>query len=154
MFGLLKFFTAPEPPAKVSDDFMPWADSYKLGIRSVDSDHRTLFELVNSFERSIRLKESTAQVAITLDALENYVAEHFAREEKYLLAAKYPALTAHKALHRDLKQDIQDYRQDYLDMPEDFDTGEFLRFLSDWLKDHIQSEDQAYVPYVKGEKKS
>jgi hemerythrin len=152
MFGLLKLFAAPPPPEKETGDFMPWHDSYKLGIRTVDSDHRTLFELVNNFERSVRLKESAAQVALTLDALEKYVAEHFAREEKYLAAAKYPALDDHKNLHRDLKQDILDYKNDYLDMPEEFDTDEFLKFLSDWLKDHIQSEDQAYVPYVKGEK--
>ncbi|MBT3701487.1 MAG: hemerythrin family protein [Alphaproteobacteria bacterium] len=154
MFGLSKLFAAPEPPAKASDDFMPWLDSYKLGIRAIDADHRTLFDLVNSFERSVRMKESTAQVAVTLDALESYVAEHFAREEKYLEVAKYPATEAHKVLHRDLEQDIKDYRQDYLDMPEDFDTDEFLRFLSDWLKDHIQSEDLAYVPFVKGAKES
>jgi hemerythrin len=154
MFGLMKLFAAPPPPARVSDDFMPWKDSYKLGIRSVDSDHRTLFELVNNFERSVRKKESTAQISVTIDALENYVAEHFDREEKYLAAARYPGLGVHKAMHRDLKQDIQDYKYDFLDMPEDFDTGEFLNFLRDWLKDHIQSEDFAYVPYVKGEKKA
>jgi hemerythrin len=152
MFGWLKLFGSPEPVAKASDDYLPWLDTYKLGIRSVDNDHKMLFELVNNFERSVRNQESTAQIASTLDALESYVADHFAREEKYLAAAKYPEIRAHKELHRDLKQDLQDYRRDFLDMPEDFDTGEFLNFLRDWLKGHIRSDDLAYVPWVKGEK--
>lgn len=151
MFGLSKLFSSPPPPEPVSDDFMPWKDSYKLGIRSVDSDHRMLFDLVNSFERSVRNRESVARVNATIDALGNYVAEHFAREEKYLMAAKYPDVRAHMALHRDLKMDLEDFRRDYQQMPDDFDTTEFLNFLRDWLKDHILSEDQAYVPWVKGE---
>ena len=152
MFGFLKSFFRPEPVVTVSDDFLPWRDSFKLGIRSVDNDHRMLFELVNNFERSVRKKESTARVTNTLSALEDYVAEHFAREEKYLAAAKYPMTQAHHALHQNLKQDLDFYKRSYVSGPESFNTAEFLGFLRDWLKDHILSDDQAYVPWVKGER--
>ncbi len=153
MFGQIKaIFTSAPPPPKVSDDFLPWSKTYKLGIRSVDNDHRELFNLVNEYERAIRGNLPQPAVEATLKALEVYVIEHFRREEKYLAAAKYPGLSEHRGHHADLRLDLAAFQADYTTSPEDFDHQEFLNFLKEWLTDHILSEDIAYVPYVRGER--
>ncbi len=153
MFGQIKaIFTGPPPQPKKSTDFMPWSKEYKLGIRSVDNDHRELFNLVNEFERAVRGNLPQSTVEATMKALEAYVLEHFRREEKYLAAAKYPDLAVHRQHHTDLRLDFKAFQLDYTASPEDFDAQEFLNFLKEWLTDHILSEDMAYVPYVRGER--
>lgn len=150
MTGTSNFFSTSRLTSEDSTDFLPWSEEYNLGIRSVDHDHHILFDVVNNFERSVRKNESIVIVSSTFKALETYVNEHFAREEKHMANAKYPGAIAHRKLHRNLKQDLEGFKRDFLETPEEFDSEEFLGFLGEWLKDHILKEDMAYVSHVKG----
>jgi hemerythrin len=121
-----------------------------MGIKLIDDQHKGLLELVNEVfnhstgnERAEReyFKEVIGQAV-------DYVKVHFATEEKYLLALKFPDYEEHKKAHNDFVLAI-------VKSVRDFEAGKrmvlinFTRFLKDWVLGHIAVMDVKYSEYFK-----
>ncbi|WP_455756399.1 bacteriohemerythrin [Sulfurimonas sp.] len=78
-----------------------WDDKYKLGIDSIDVQHKKLFEIVN---RLYDLKEDSnkEELRTILYEFSDYMGLHFRDEEEYMLSIKFPDLENHKQLHQDI----------------------------------------------------
>lgn len=132
--------------------FIPWSDDYLVHVRVIDNDHKALFEIVNSLHDSVTTNACTTQISSTLKALQDYVAQHFAREELYMKEAGYPNFEGHVTKHNNLKGTVQGLIDFYNTDPSKVDTDKLLSFLRDWLINHILKSDMAYVPYLLGKK--
>ncbi|HLN08650.1 MAG TPA: bacteriohemerythrin, partial [Xanthobacteraceae bacterium] len=88
-------------------------------------------------------------LADILDELIRYTRSHFAFEEDMLQKQGYSQLPAHHAVHEGLTAQVCELR-------DRFQSGklaismEVLRFLKDWLADHILRHDKDYAKELSG----
>jgi len=126
---------------------LSWSSRYSVGVKSLDGQHTVLFDILNDLHGSMLKGQAQAMTGPLLRKLVDYTRTHFTAEEGMMAAAKYPGLTQHRALHRDLMKQVEDYSARY-------ERGEItlnlhlLNFLRDWLTNHIQKVDHEYGPWL------
>ena len=121
-----------------------WNDEFTVGVKSIDDQHRHLFEVVNTLDEAIEKHRGQRVMDEVLRELVGYTQEHFAFEEKLMAEAGYPDLAAHQAKHRQIIQKIE--RFEYELNVEGYRISREVRdFLQHWLMTHIAEEDKAYM---------
>lgn len=130
--------------------FFPWSDEYSVGLRVVDNDHKDLVNTVNALHDAVTSGGDRSEIGRIIGTLAQYVDEHFAREEALMEANGYPDLAEHKCTHRHLARQVYAIRTIFASKPQQIDPAKLLRFLRDWLTNHILEEDRKYVPYLRG----
>jgi len=126
---------------------MAWNESYSVGVMTIDSQHKGLFEMVNELHTAMMQGKGQAVTGPLLKKLMQYTREHFSAEEKMLETAKYPGLAGHRTLHRDMTKEVDDLIARY-ERGEGSINVELLQFLSNWLTKHIQGVDKGYAPWL------
>jgi len=127
-----------------------WSNSYSLGIKVIDDQHKGLLDLVNDlfshatgneYEERIYFKE-VIQEAV------QYVKTHFTTEEKILIAGKFPEYAGHKKAHDEFVLTVIQTAKDY-EAGKRYTLEKFAYFLKDWILSHIAVMDTQYVQYFK-----
>lgn len=79
-----------------------WNETYETGHKMVDDDHKRLFASLNELDAAMKRGAGSQKIAEIIGFLNSYTREHFAREEKHMLAVKCPVhgenCKAHAAL--------------------------------------------------------
>ncbi len=130
-----------------------WSAEYETGIKAIDNDHKALFEEINQLAVALMENASDEEVVQAINCLENYVNEHFSREEIFMVQAGYPDTEEHIKNHRSLSRKVTLLRKLHDDETVTIDPQKFVEFLSNWLSHHILKVDMAYLPYLQGEAK-
>lgn len=120
--------------------FLGWRDEYRVGVSQIDTEHQYLFGLVNEFHDSNAGGDSREEVLRILSRLVAYAEEHFQHEEALMERVGYPRLPRHHELHQKLYSSIFAINEK-LTSPTVRVNAETLRFLKDWLVDHVVRED-------------
>ena len=131
--------------------FLPWSNNYSVHIRAIDSDHKELFDTVNQLHAAIEQQRPHDEVSFTINLLARYVKEHFDREEQIMAQYGYPKLAQHKSQHQRLKHMVKAIRRIHTEEPDRLDPNKLLKFLSDWLTNHIIRSDMEYATYLNNE---
>ena len=127
--------------------FMTWNDKLSVGVQTIDAQHTVLIETLNDLHAAMMKGQARAVAGGILHNLVTYTVDHFAAEEAMMESVKYPALPTHRLAHRELTKKVEDYVARY--EKGDITLGvHLLNFLSDWLTNHIQGEDQKYGPWM------
>ena len=131
--------------------FLNWSDDYKTGIKAIDKDHQKLFKAINDLHDSYEIGDTNSHFSELFEILSKYVDEHFAREEEALIGMGYPEpdLKSHVASHQGLASTVHEYAKLYRSNPHAISRKEILKFLGNWLTEHILKLDMDYVPYIK-----
>jgi hemerythrin-like metal-binding protein len=126
---------------------LTWNKNYSVGVQALDTQHTVLIGILNDLHAAMMKGQAQSLTGPLLRKLVDYTRTHFSAEEGMLTASKYPGLNEHKAKHRDLIKQVEDYAARY-------DRGEItlnlhlLNFLRDWLTNHIQKTDREYGPWL------
>ncbi|HEX9080200.1 MAG TPA: bacteriohemerythrin, partial [Desulfuromonadaceae bacterium] len=110
---------------------LEWDESFATGVRSLDDQHRRLFDMVNDLHDAMQQKRSREAVGSILGRLIEYTASHFAAEEEGFRRTGYPEEAQHRTHHARLVEQV-------LDLQRKFNSGEALltqsviEFLQDW----------------------
>lgn len=122
-----------------------WDGSLKVGVDLVDTQHRYLFEIINSMQAKIARGDTESALADGLDSMRTYARFHFESEERLLAEHGYPDLAGHKALHREFLAQV-----DRLAAAPGSPAlaCEALGFLLTWLVGHIQAVDGRFAPFL------
>ncbi len=120
---------------------MIWSDSYSIGCERVDAQHQELCHLVDELESNIGSETSGKTLAEALKFVVNYTRHHFNDEEKLMKVVAYPRLEEHKKLHNDLIHQVTEILLQLRDGKK-LEPVELLKFLTDWVKNHIIEEDK------------
>lgn len=124
-----------------------WTDSLSVGVESIDNQHTVLFNTINELHTAMMKGQGRAKVGELLCTLLAYTRSHFLDEETLMENAKYAGLATHRIEHRNLTKQVEEYERRY--QQGDLTLSlELADFLSNWLKNHIQSVDQSYRPWL------
>lgn len=125
------------------DIMVAWSDSYCLGLDAIDEQHKMLIDLLNRLWSAIINRRDNAEMMAIIDELEKYTISHFCAEEAFMRANGYEDFTRHKKAHDEFvariaaeKKHIQEGAPLTLDL---------LKFLKEWLVQHILVSDKAYA---------
>lgn len=125
-----------------------WDDSFKIGINSIDKQHKVLFDLINKLYKTYGSSGSRQQLRKVLTELLDYTKYHFGNEEDIFERINYSNTEKHLIQHKKFIAKIDGFKQE-------FDKGDIsvaldvVYFLQDWLLNHIRKTDRAYLPEFK-----
>lgn len=119
-----------------------WKDEFRIGIPSVDFEHRELIGQINELHGKLAATPPHYAVTAFLGEIFSCISAHFALEEKEMRAMKYDQYADHKASHEVLLDDIRDI-MDEVEAAADAsqyeaDLGERLEF---WFTAHFSTLD-------------
>ncbi len=129
-------------------DLMPWGDRLKIGITSVDDQHKELVAMVNELHKAMKVRMGAREAGQILERLADYTVYHFKFEEDLFEEHGYPEQDAHKKIHKDLVAKVVEFKQEFEEGKAAL-SMELMEFLTDWLRDHIMKTDTDYVPFFK-----
>ncbi|MEL3905635.1 MAG: bacteriohemerythrin [Treponema sp.] len=129
-------------------NFVSWDPSYDVGVDSVDRQHRHLVSLINNLYNAClgekaELEETFREV---MKELVEYVMIHFKDEETIMESISYPTLKEHKQKHELFVKEILHSVNAYKNGKQ-FVPNSFVRFLRDWLFNHILIDDKEWAKY-------
>jgi hemerythrin len=123
-----------------------WTERYATGIPRVDAQHQTLIRIINEvFE--ILCSDNPEEIDASLVKLGDYITEHFALEEAYMVETAYPEHAEHKEAHASFAARIADLREGCASKRVVALRAGFM--LSEWLQDHLLKEDKHLFAHVK-----
>ena len=128
--------------------FITWSPDFETGVPAVDRDHKRLVDLINQVHAVVEEGGTAEDVGAVVEELTDYVAEHFAREERLMEEAGYESIGPHIARHEDFTHRVGTLAREYEFDSDAVDMQEVLDFLADWLINHILKADKAFVSDV------
>ena len=133
----------------MDEDLVVWNDSFSVEYAPLDDQHKKLVGMINELiqgckEGTEAAKESVMQV---FEQTVEYVKTHFADEEEYLAQVLYPNLDTQKKQH-------QQFVFELVSLVTKVESGntapiDMVKFLKNWLLEHIAVSDKQYAPYMK-----
>ncbi|MFP4114654.1 MAG: bacteriohemerythrin [Spirochaetota bacterium] len=131
-----------EEPAAV------WTPLLSVGVDFFDEHHRKLLSLVNDLYRQMRAGSDRTALSRVFDELVDYTTYHFRAEEDAFSRFGYEDANAHAKRHAELVERMMELRAD-LEAGKPMVAVEVMRFLRDWITNHIQGEDKKYSGFLK-----
>jgi hemerythrin len=136
------------PAAK--GDHVTWSNSYSMGIKKIDDQHKGLMDFVNDLFNHVtgdEYEERTYFYKVIQQAL-LYVKMHFSTEEKIMIATNFPGYEEHKKVHDEFTMTIAKSIQDFKSKKR-LVLEKFAYFLKDWVLSHIAVMDVQYALYFR-----
>ncbi len=127
---------------------MEWTEDLRLGIESIDTQHKKLIDLINALDTAIAAGYGNEALGKVLGGLLDYTIEHFSYEEHLLERCDYPSYPSHKAEHDSLTEKVE-FLSHVFEQGQSVNTDQIMQFLKIWLQEHILDIDKRYVPFVK-----
>ena len=120
-----------------------WDSSFSVSVQKFDDQHMKIFELLNKLHEAMKAGAATTVLNEILQSLLSYTETHFAEEESLMITNGYPAVDRQKAQHKVLLGNVLELQQRY-QTGNDLISVSMLKFLYDWLVNHIKVEDKLY----------
>ena len=127
--------------------FINWTEELSTKVRTFDDQHKKLIGLVNDLHENMAQGKGKDVMEKTLSGLVDYTKTHFAAEEEMMTRHKYLAYSSHRAEHEKLTKQASDLLQK-LRAGEPVMSVHVMRFLKDWLEQHIMKADKQYGPFL------
>lgn len=118
-----------------------WTPDLSIGDPDLDADHMKLIDTLNEVFDALLLGQSSPVFRTALTTLNDYVADHFAREEAWMCERTAPDLARHRAEHEALRKHLVRL-VDLQDVSDEERSIELLMVLRDWLLGHIAHSDR------------
>jgi hemerythrin-like metal-binding protein len=128
--------------------FLEWKESYNLGIKEIDNQHRGLFDLISKLSTTKYFEHDEKYFFATLNTLVKYAELHFATEERYMAQASYAQAEEHHQEHEKFLKEIMRLAEE-LEQKTPNLQSQILTFLHDWYLKHILGDDKNYVASLK-----
>ncbi len=126
---------------------------FTIGIAEIDEQHRELLDRIDLLRDAIRRGKSRETIRTTLEFLQEYVADHFIAEERYMQRYTYPGLYAHRLEHQKFTKDLAAFRDTFVSLEAKGELTTFVgldivRRLNDWFTNHIFEVDKKMGAYL------
>mgnify|MGYP001079578683 CR=1 FL=1 len=120
-------------------------EEFLTGIELIDREHRRLFEIANElYELKCEefIPDKYDNIRHILEELRDYTLTHFEHEEEYMKSIGYKRMFTQLTQHNALRETINNWDLDAIDENQDETIEEMLGLITDWLVNHILSQDK------------
>ena len=124
-----------------------WDAKFSLKIEEIDRQHQKLFALFNELYDAMQLGHANEVIGKVLAGVVDYTAYHFAYEEKLFRQYGYPEEAAHRAEHAKLADQAALLVRKH-QAGQNHVAVATLKFLFDWLGNHILGSDKKFAPFL------
>lgn len=128
-------------------DAIEWNDSYSVGVAELDEQHKKLFRIINTMFEADDLSLNSQTITDLLTEMVEYASVHFETEERYMSECEYPDLASHIQAHDIFRKKVDELRSARMNENKDM-PSDMIRFLYEWLVNHIMFCDKTYAPYI------
>lgn len=128
--------------------FMEWTHKFSVGIPVFDDEHKKLVAIINGLYDGIAGGTEKDALHHAVVRLIEYTILHFQHEEMYFNDWVYPEAERHAAMHAEMKRKVLDYRDRIAREDSSELAVAMLRFLRDWLAQHIMVEDRKFGTFL------
>lgn len=130
----------------ISSRFIRWKSKYSVGVPSIDDDHKKLINLINQLQNANYYFVDKEYERQALNELIDYTKYHFDREEKLMQKFGYPDLEPHLEQHKQMINKVNRMVEDY-EANAEHAIDNTVKFLRNWLINHIRKTDMAYKEF-------
>jgi len=121
-----------------------WNEKYSIGIEEIDSQHKKLFEILNSYYKNLvdskTIGVTNDVMKDTINNLIDYATYHFREEEKLMNSIQGVDFSSHFRQHQDFCLKVATLKgKTFLGNDVSFELFDFVK---DWLINHILVSDQ------------
>ena len=126
-----------------------WNDSFSVKIKSIDDQHKILFDIVNDTYTMITNEENNSPTEIVkiIDRLKVYALMHFGAEEHFFNTFGLPVSEDHEKAHAAFESKISQLQEDLLAGDTEVPIN-IIRYVSNWLVSHIKTVDKKHCEYL------
>ena len=120
-------------------------EEYKIGVESIDEQHKKLFELADKAYMLLKDEYSLDKydkIIEIVEELKEYTIFHFKSEEEYMESINYKRLFTQKIEHEKFIKALEGIDLRHLDQNQDESLVKMLNFLNEWLTEHILGNDK------------
>jgi hemerythrin len=128
-------------------ELIVWEPSFSVNVEFLDKQHQMLVQMINDLHDAMLDGNEKETIGKLIEQLLTYAAMHFAREEHYFDIFGYPDTDMHKKQHKDFERKISVFETDFKAGRESIST-EIMKFLGDWLAEHIKGSDKQYSQFL------
>jgi hemerythrin len=129
-------------------NFIEWKETYNVGVKEIDNQHRGLFDLINKLSKTSQIEPEGKYFLMTFAKLIEYARIHFSTEERYMKEAEYPKLDEHRQEHNKYLTELSNLALELENKKSDTET-KILDYLKTWYSSHILGEDRDYMESLK-----
>lgn len=120
-----------------------WDDSMSVNVAEIDRQHQELIMMINDLYEAMSEGKGKKVLRMIMRQLINYTEIHFETEEILFDKFAYPEADSHKKEHANFVQKISTF-QAGIERGQLGLSIEIMKFLSNWLEDHIMKTDKRY----------
>lgn len=139
LINRMRHHTRPSS-SEIAAQFPTWKSRYLIGHPELDAQHQELFRRTADIHMAVVRGEGWIAIRPLVEFLVGYAEVHFRLEESVWCQAGCPGLDDHVAQHRQLAEAVAQVSR-RLEAGEDLPLLDVCWFLSDWLRDHIITQD-------------
>jgi len=123
--------------------YLKWTDKFSVNVKEIDEQHKTLIEMLATLHEALLSDKGLKIQKMVINKMLDYADSHFETEERYMVQFNFPGYQQHKSEH-------DKFRAEALSLKEHVENVGFvlsvdiLRFLREWLQNHILITDMKY----------
>lgn len=126
-----------------------WTDDLKIGIESIDKQHKAIFDKSNEIF-NLGIKSDISDIEKIFTFLMSYATNHFYEEESVMIESKYDKFIEHRNQHNYFIEEVYMIYQDIIssDLSE-ASLNDLKVLIIDWLANHISYDDKQFIEHIK-----
>ena len=121
-----------------------WQENYAVGNGKLDQQHQLLFDYINELYDAMSKGAGKSTAVGLVQKLHEYTTIHFKEEEALLKRANSPLLKEQQAEHAIFLDKVSELEKKISSGHDLSISVDLLRFLKNWLSDHILEKDHRY----------
>ncbi|WP_419784065.1 bacteriohemerythrin [Maridesulfovibrio sp.] len=146
--SLINGMSAGSLDSASGNELVTWSDKeFSVNVRAIDVQHKKLVGMINGLHKAMRDRASDTVMKRLVEELKNYTVDHFSTEEKLFDRYGYPQTPEHKELHVKFVNQVLEFESALISGKAKV-TMDVMKFLKDWLVQHIQGEDRKYTSFL------
>lgn len=126
-----------------------WTDDLKIGIDSIDKQHKSIFDKSNEiFDLGINSDMDNVEEVFTF--LMSYATNHFYEEESIMIEYKYDKFLEHRDQHNYFIEEIYKIYKDIVNSKlSETNLNDLKVLIIEWLANHISYDDKEFIELTK-----
>lgn len=126
---------------------LTWNENLSVKIPSIDEQHKKLIDMINQLQDAMSSGDSRSVLGEIFDGLVSYTAEHFEFERQLMATHGYAESVEHLKEHDSFVQKVSDLHKQFVGSSNFMIGVDVMKFLTDWLVNHIQGVDKNYSEF-------